>query len=159
MSDADPAKPLSELLEPGSTLMVGTGPSESLDFRPLTVSRIDGDQIQILLDTTADWTKTLRQGDRVWITASDTRKNTWMSLVGTASTTTDEKLIDELWNPFAEAYFDNGRESVGIAVMLVDGESGSYWTTPSGRLGSLISMVKAKLGRGEDAGEHGEVAV
>jgi hypothetical protein len=36
-------------------------------------------------------------------------------------------------------------------------ERGSYWSTPSGRIGSLISMVKAQLGDPEQSGEHGDV--
>jgi len=66
-------------------------------------------------------------------------------------------LIDELWNPFAAAYFDNGRDSPGIAVLRVIGERGTYWSTPSGRIGSLISMVKARFGDPEQSGEHGDV--
>ena len=74
-----------------------------------------------------------------------------------ASTTTDLALIDELWNPFAGAYFDQGRDTPGIAVMRIDADQGRYSTTPSGRVGSLISMVKAKLGGAEQSGEHGDV--
>ena len=32
-----------------------------------------------------------------------------------------------------------------------------YWSTPSGRLGSLISIVKAKFGNPENSGKHGDV--
>ncbi len=151
-------KPLDELLEPGSTLMVGTdAPATELEFRPLTVARCDGAVIEILLDTNEDWVTSLGDGDRVYVTMSDTRNNTWVSLRGTASTTTDPELIDELWNPFAGAYFDQGRETPGIAVMRIDADQGRYWTTPSGRVGNLISMVKAKLGGAEQSGEHGDV--
>ena len=158
MTSDEHDKPLDELLEPGSTLMVGTGsPAAELEFRPLTVARCDGAVIEILLDTNEDWVRSLDDGDRVCVTMSDTRNNTWVSLRGTASTTTDPALIDELWNPFAGAYFDQGRDTPGIAVMRIGVDQGRYWTTPSGRVGSLISMVKAKLGGAEQSGEHGDV--
>jgi general stress protein 26 len=158
--DDDPAKPLSELMKPGSTLMVGTrDASDELDFRPLTVARVSGHRIEILLDTNEPWVAALDQGDRVEVTMSDTKDNTWVALHGTVSISTDSKLIDELWNPFAGAYFDNGRDTPGIAVMQIDAGDGRYWTTASGRIGSLISIVRAKFGDPEESGEHGAIAL
>jgi general stress protein 26 len=157
--DEDARKSLEELLEPGTTLMVGTESDEDWEFRPLTVAGVHGARVQILLDTNEEWVRTFLGDDRhrVYITMSDTRANTWLSLRGTASITADSALIDELWNPFAAAYFDDGRDSPGIAVMQIDGDHGRYWTTASGRLGALLSMIKAKIGHPEEAGQHGEI--
>ena len=94
---------LDDLLEPGSTLMVGTrsrGRTE-LEFRPLTVARVVDDQIQVLLDTHEQWVADLVPPTPVEITLSDTRSNDWAHLTGTATLTDDPALIDELWNPFA----------------------------------------------------------
>jgi hypothetical protein len=44
-------------------------------------------------------------------------------------------------------------------VLTVEVESGRYWTSPSGRIGSVVSFVKAKLGDPEQSGEHGALAV
>jgi len=54
-------------------------------------------------------------------------------------------------------YFDNGRDSPGIAVLRITAEHGTYWSSASGRIGSVISMVKAWIGDPEQSGEHGEV--
>lgn len=160
MTDDDAPKPLAELLHPGSTLMVGTDTIDGVvEFRPLTVARVQGHRLEILMDTSAPWTDTLHDGDRAYVTVSDTRSNTWLSLVGTLSTTTDPTVIDELWNPFAGAYFDEGRDTPGITVLYIDGQEGRYWAAPSGRLGSLISMVKAKLGSPEESGDHGAIKI
>ena len=152
----DTAKPLNELMEAGSTLMVGAGAGD-LQFRPMTVARVGGDTIEMLLDTNEQWVRSLSDGDVAHVTMSDNRTNTWVSLRGVASVSSDPALIDELWNPAAAAYFDNGRDSDGIAVLRITGERGTYWSTPSGRIGSLISMVKARLGDPEQSGEHGDV--
>jgi len=152
----DAPKALDELMQPGSTLMVGTGDID-LEFRPMTVARVCGDTIEMLLDSNEQWVRSLRDGDVAHVTMSDNRTNTWVSLRGIASVVSDPGLIDELWNPFAAAYFDNGRDSPGIAVLRVIGEQGTYWSTPSGRIGSLISMVKALFGDPEQSGEHGDV--
>lgn len=160
MDDDDAPKDLTELLEPGSTLMVGTRPTivGEMESRPLTAARVDGGRIDILLDSNEEWVAQLADGDRVHVTLSDNRRNVWVSLNGSASTTADQELIDELWNPFADSYFDNGRDTPGIAVLQIDTDQGRYWKGPGGgRLGSLIAAVKAKLGDPEQSGEHGDV--
>lgn len=153
------ARSLDDLLEPGSTLMVGTvsGPEDSWEFRPLTVARVQAGVIDILLDTKEEWVFRFSDGDPVHATLSDNRANDWSHLSGRATISRDESLIDELWSPFAGAYFDDGRETPGIAVFRVSVDSGRYWSTPSGRIGSLLSMASAALGRADAAGEHGDV--
>jgi len=151
---------LDDLLEPGSTLMVGTrsrGQTE-LEFRPLTVARVVDDRIQVLLDTQEQWVADLVPPTPVEITLSDTRSNDWAHLKGTATLTTDPALIDELWNPFAGAYFEDGRDTPGIAVLQLETDSGRYWSSPSGRVGSLIATIKAKVSGAESAGDHGPIS-
>lgn len=155
--DDDPAKPLSDLMSPGTTLMVAVTPGT--DFRPLTVARVDGDRIDILLDTNEAWVAALSEGAPAAVTLSDNRENVWASLLATLSISNDPAEIDELWNPFADSYFDEGRDTPGIAVLHVDIEDGRYWTTPAGRLGSMVSVLKAKFGDAEQSGEHGDVQV
>ena len=142
----------------GTTVMVGTDVA-GLEFRPMTVARIEGDTIDMLLDTNEQWVAALTDGDVAYVTMSDARENTWVSLRGTLALSTDPALIDELWNPAAGAFFDEGRDTPGIAVLRITGDRGRYWASPSGRLGSLVAMVKAKLGDPEDSGEHGDVAL
>lgn len=152
-------KPLSDLLEPGSTLMVGTNEANGTEFRPLTVARARGSRVEILLDTSESWASSVRDGDPIVVTMSDNRTNTWLWFRGTAATLTDPALIDELWSPMAAAYFDQGRDTPGITVLVLDAEDGRYWSTPSGRVGSLISMLKAAVTSADDSGEHGDIAV
>jgi general stress protein 26 len=121
------------------------------------VARVSGDVIEILLDSNEQWARELGDGDIVYVTVSDNRANTWVSLRGSSSVSSDPALIDELWNPAAGAFFDDGRDTAGIAALRIAAEHGAYWTSPSGRIGSVIAMVKAKFGDPEQSGEHGEV--
>ena len=159
-STPETPRSLDDLLEPGTTLMVGTrsGQRDDLEFRPLTVARVDDGQIQVLLDTNEQWVADLVPPAPVEITLSDTRSNDWAHLKGTATLTDDPALIDELWNPFAGAYFDEGRDTPGIAVLQLETESGRYWSSPSGRVGSLIATIKAKVSGAESAGDHGSIS-
>jgi len=130
-----------------------------MKFRPMTVARVSGSAIDMLLDTDEEWARNLATSSRAYVTLSDNRSNTWASLHGRTSVSTDSHLIDELWSPAADAYFDNGRDTPGIAVLRFDGEEGRYWSSPSGRIGSLISMIKAKVGDSEESGEHGSIQI
>ncbi len=63
MDDDDPAKPLDKLMEPGSTVMFGLASGATgIEFRPLTVARVDGDRIEILLDTREAWVAAMNDG-------------------------------------------------------------------------------------------------
>lgn len=157
MDHDDAPKPLSDLLDPGTTLMVGSTTHGQLEFRPLTVAGLNGG-IQILLDTDEEWVRGLGGVGMLQVTLSDDRRNNWAWMVGGYSTSTDPALIDELWSPFAGAYFDQGRDTPGIAVLTIDVQHGRYWSAPSGRIGSLISAVRAKLGDAEQSGMHGDIA-
>jgi|GEM_PF-5939746 len=159
MNQPDPDKPLTDLLDTGTTLMVGTGSGTEMEFRPLSVAGLRGDVIEILIDSRAPWAQALSDGDQVHVTLSDDRENNWMWLRGTATTTSDPSAIDAIWNSYADAYFDEGRQTPGIAVLRIDGDEGRYWSSPAGRIGTLISMVKAKVGDSDDANQHGDVAL
>ncbi len=154
----EPTATLDELLEPGTTVMVGTRDPE-LRFRPLTVARQRGSVIDILVDGTEGWVASSTAGDAVHVTLSDDRKNRWAAMTGTCAVRREREIIDEVWNPMAGAYFDDGKDTPRIAVLTIEVDEGRYWSSPSGRIGSLVSMVKAAVGGAERSGEHGDIEV
>jgi general stress protein 26 len=160
MTDQDDApKTLEELTSAGTTVMFALTNAGPIESRPLTIAEIGEDRLSILVDDTAPWLQGMSPGAGAHLTISDVRSNTFVSLTGSASLSKDSSVIDRLWNPAAAAYFDDGKDDPGVAVLHFDASSGTYWTAPSGRIGGLISMVRAAVGGSKDAGEHGEVAV
>jgi general stress protein 26 len=84
-------------------------------------------------------------------------RDAWVALTGRASVVTDQEMLEELWNTFAEAWLPGGPEDPNAALIRVDVESGEYWDTPGGKVASLISFAKTRLtGETYDA-EHGRV--
>jgi general stress protein 26 len=160
MKNLEESKVLTDLLSPGMTMMVATAsPTGILEARPLTIADVSDDAIRVLVDTSAAWAQAVEEFDEAHVTVSDNRKNVWASLSVFLEMSSDEAEINELWNPAASAYFDNGRDSAGIGVLHMDVITGAYWTSPSGRLGSIFSMIRAKIGDPSDSGEHGQVEV
>ena len=67
----------------------------------------------------------------------------YLSIAGTASVNKDQALIDELWNPYAEAWFEQGREDPAVALLKVHADSAEYWTVDSPKPVALIKYAKA----------------
>ncbi|WP_367651803.1 pyridoxamine 5'-phosphate oxidase family protein [Curtobacterium sp. MCPF17_052] len=84
-----------------------------------------------------------------------------MSIAGTATVTEDRAVVDELWSPFAEAWFPEGRDDPSIRLLTVEGVSVEYWTQDTGTVGSLVQTLKAALGHQSqpDVGSHGTLEV
>ncbi|MEO6570373.1 MAG: pyridoxamine 5'-phosphate oxidase family protein [Ilumatobacteraceae bacterium] len=153
----DAPKDLASLFSGGDTVMVATRQGTFVDARPLTVAGVRAPTIEMLVDAATEWAAAVADGDQVLLSKSDNRSNTWVTVTGTLAISSEPAEIDRLWSPPAEAFFDEGRATPGIAVLAVEVVEGSYWTSPSGRLGSLISMVRAAVGDSDDSGEHGTV--
>ena len=70
----------------------------------------------------------------------------------------DEAKLDELWNPVAASWFEDGRDDPDIRLLKLTLASGEAWTTTGGA-GFLIQLAKSKLtGATPDMGEHFELA-
>ena len=156
---ADPAapRPLDDLVDNGDTVMLTTTVDGRPSSRPMTVAGVSGDRLDFLVDTTTEWVEDVARGGAVvHVTISDTRGNTYLALNGTATMTDDRAEIDRLWNPAASAFFD-GQDDPILAVLNFAITDGQYWDSPSGRIGSLLALVKAAVGGHDDAGDHGPV--
>ena len=53
----------------------------------------------------------------------------YLSLSGTASIDHDQARIDKYWNPYAEAWFEQGRTDPSVALLRVDVSSAEIWDT------------------------------
>jgi len=158
MSVADAPRPLSDLVDDGTIVMFMTMIGEEHSSRPLTVSGVEGDRLSFLVDRTASWVGAVRSGGAaIHLTVSDNRHHTYLSLDGAASLSDDRQEIEELWSAPAGAYFD-GKDDPNLTVLRVDVGGGEYWSSPSGRIGAALGMVRAAVSNDPTkAGDHGRV--
>lgn len=83
-----------------------------------------------------------------------TEGSSWVSLAGRGEIVHDRAKIDELWNAGVEAWFPDGRDAPGVALLRIDPDSAEYWDAPGGRVTSVIAYAKSKLtGERPDVGE------
>jgi general stress protein 26 len=158
MSVPDPPRPLSDLVAEGATVMFMTMIGEEHSSRPLTIAGIDDDRLSFLVDRSASWVGAVRSGVAfIHLTVADDRHNTYLSLNGQASLSDDRGEIDRLWSAPAGAYFD-GKDDPSVTVLRVDVDGGEYWSSPSGRIGAALSMLRVAVTRDHgNAGDHGPV--
>ena len=110
------------------------------------------------------WFITARDTDHVRAIATEPRvaltfsaRDSWVAVTGSAAVVDDEAKLKELWNTFAEAWLPGGPEDANAVLLRVDVERGEYWDTPGGKIASLVSFAKTKLGGDTYDADHGTV--
>ncbi|CAN5848931.1 MAG: pyridoxamine 5'-phosphate oxidase family protein [Ilumatobacteraceae bacterium] len=156
----DAPKPLADLVDARTIVMLMTMVGAEHSSRPLTCLKVDDDRLSFLVDRSADWVGAIADGTAVvHATVADGRENTYVAMNGGATVTQDSAEIDELWNPVAGIYFDGGKEDPNVAVLHLDVDDGEYWDGPSGRIGAAVGLLRAKLsGDPTKSGDRGEIA-
>ena len=83
-------------------------------------------------------------------------KQLFVSVAGTATTTTDRAKMEEKWDETMKAWFPQGLDTDGICLIKVDVTDAQYWDAPNQMLIHLYGMAKAALtGKGvKNAGEN-----
>ncbi|MEO5535636.1 MAG: pyridoxamine 5'-phosphate oxidase family protein [Pseudolysinimonas sp.] len=83
-----------------------------------------------------------------------------VSLAGTATVTRDAALIDRFWNPWAEAWFEGGREDPTVALLEVAADSVEYWHVDKPGVVRAFEVAKALVtGSAPDVGESHTVTL
>lgn len=135
------------------TCMFVTHDGEGLEGRPFTAFA-DQDAGKIYFMTGADGTavKQVEADERVFLTFGDKAKNDFVTIEGDGVVTNDRAKIEELWNPWAEAFFD-GPEDPNIRIISVAPDRARYWEAPNAvaatfaMLGGVISGKPPEMGK------------
>ena len=156
---SDTAKTLKDALDGLAVAMVGTedksGPGPVWKSRPLATAGTTDGALRFLVSSETDWVQALESsGSPTTVTYCDPGKNTYVALQGTATTTDDSALVEQLWSAADGAWFD-GKDDPKVRVLEISVESGEFWDGPGGRVGGLISVAKAAAGA--DPGDQGPV--
>ncbi len=156
METEEEVRELNDVLDGLRFAMVGTSDGESWKSRPLTMAEQDGPTLRFLVSAGADWVLALETaGSPTTVTFADPGKNTYVALQGKARTQGDRATIERLWNPGAAAYFRD-KDDPDVRVLEVDVAYGEWWDGPSGRIGELITIASAAIGK--PVAEKGPVA-
>ena len=154
------AEHVHDLIKDQRTAMLTTVHDESgaLASRPMACQQADPDgTVWFLAFADSEKTDEIRRSPQVNV--SFTEEGTWVSIAGTASVLQDPARAKELWNDFAQAWFQCEPEDPKVAVIRVDGDSAEYWDSP-GKVGTLVGVLKAKVtGERPDDGDNETVSL
>jgi general stress protein 26 len=153
----DRPRHLSDVIRAGAIAMVTTGGRLGHRSRPLTVASAVGDRLCFLVSEATDWVRDLQPGTDTECTVSDESDNHYVAVSGQSKVVHDPALIEELWSPGAEAFFD-GTDDPDIRVLETTVTQGQWWEGPETKAGTLLAMVRSALAKDEDAmGDRGVV--
>jgi general stress protein 26 len=148
---------LNELIKNARICMFTTMTPEGRHVaRPMGLQEVefDGD-LWFLTEQSSPKVAEFQQHPQVNISISDQKHNAWVSVSGTAELLHDRAKIEELWSPFYKAYFPQGLDTPGLALIKVHADTAEYWDSPGGAVVQLFGFVKAAVtGRSTDLGEN-----
>ncbi|TPW70064.1 pyridoxamine 5'-phosphate oxidase family protein [Schumannella sp. 10F1B-5-1] len=88
-------------------------------------------------------TDEIRRHPEVNVSVADGKGH--LSLSGRASIDRSQARIDLLWNPWAEAYFEGGREDPAVALLRVDVDSIEFWDLDRPALRRVVEVAAALI--------------
>jgi len=134
---------------------------DSIVSRPMSTQEVD-DEGNLWFISNKESIKNLqiKRDSRVHLMYSNDSKHHYLSLSGYAELLDDKQKIEELWNPFINAWFEEGKNDPNVSVIKVVPEEGHYWDTQNGKLLSLLKIAVATItGKEMDGSVEGDLDV
>ena len=103
-----------------------------------------------------DLIRALDQGDRAIAAFASKGHDIFASIRGTLSIDNDPAVIDRLWNPIVEQWYEGGKSDPKLALLRLDVEDAKIWKSDLG--GFIRPAINKLLGRKPESGEHEKVA-
>ena len=144
MSRSEQTTKLAELLQGASIAMLTTvSPEHKLISRPMAVqeAEFDGDLWFIFSE---DSPKAQQIKDEAEVNVSFESKHTFVSLAGRGTVVHDRKKLEEHWSASVDAWFPDGIDTPGVALLKVEAESAQYWEAKGGPVKMAFEILKAR---------------
>ena len=98
-----------------------------------------------------------KSGGEASFHVADSKAHLYANVFGKLSLVNDSDKLDELWNAFAAAWFEDGRDDSAVQLVKFTPHEAEVWAGDGGA-SFLYEIAKANItGDTPDAGEHGRV--
>jgi len=94
----------------------------------------------------------------VTLTFADKGKNDYLAITGEADVSNDREKIQELWSPFAKAWWDSP-EDPEIRVLKISPDDAELWESPNGPVARTKMLIAAATGGRPDMGDNRKVTL
>ncbi|WP_345955928.1 pyridoxamine 5'-phosphate oxidase family protein [Mucilaginibacter sp. PAMB04168] len=96
--------------------------------------------------------------NKVNVTYSNGSATTYITINGVAQVVDDRVKMQELWDPFVEAFFKDGLEDPNLALLRVNITDAEYWDNSAGAVSIAFKWIKSVItGSKFEPGEHDKV--
>ena len=144
-SSQDDRAKVNELVERAQSAMLTTVTSDGgLVSRPMAVqeAEFDGD-LWFFVNDDSDQVRQIRANPNVNVSLANDKKSEWTSIRGTAEIVHDRSKAEELWAKPLEAWFPDGLDTPGLALVKVHGEGAEYWDAANSKVRQLLGLGRA----------------
>lgn len=126
--------------------MLTTLDGDDLRSRPMHIVQDDYDgTMWFFTKKSAEKCFEVKKEHHVGISFSNQDDGVYISLSGVAILTQDKSLIDQFWNPFAGAWFENGKDDPDVALLQIKIYKGEHWESEDSKIFQLYEIAKANL--------------
>jgi general stress protein 26 len=101
----------------------------------------------------------LTENPNVNVVYVDTASQTFVSVSGLATFSTDLAKIKELWSPLYKAWFPGGVDDDNIVALCVEVDYAEFWDDNSSKMVQLFKMIRSTLTGAEYQADHGEIHI
>lgn len=158
MSGNEGLNKITELLKDASIAMLTTlSPEGKLISRPMAIqeAEFDGDLWFVFSE---DSPKAQQIKDEAEVNVSFQAKHAFVSLAGRGNIVRDRAKLEEYWSAGVDAWFPDGIETPGVALLKVESESAQYWEASGGPIKMAVEVLKSRgSDREPDLGDSSKV--
>lgn len=130
-------------LKSDMTMMLGLDGVEDGHARPMTAQiEEEGGPIWFFTSKDNGIVEKLPEGNRAIATFVSKGHDLFATVHGSLRVDNDRATIDRLWNPFAAAWYEEGKDDPKLALLRLDAERAEIWLDGS----SFVAGIKALLG-------------
>jgi general stress protein 26 len=116
--------------------------------RPMGLQEVefDGDLWFFAYDDSAKVAQ-VRAMPEVNVSFSDTKDHSWTSVAGRAEVVHDREQAERLYTKALDAWFPQGLETPGLALIKVEADTAEYWEAPSSTTAFVLGNLRAAVTR------------
>lgn len=145
-----------KMIERVKTCMMVTHEGDALDGRPFTAfPDREAGKLYFMTGAQGDAVRQLEADRRVFLSFADKGGHDYVTIDGDAVVRDDRAKVRELWNPWAQAFFD-GPDDPSIRIVEVTPEHARYWDSPNSVATTIAMLGGLVTGRRPDVGKEGE---
>ena len=140
-------------------MMTSATPEGHLISRPMTALEIDDEGcFWFFASEESEQTISIDREDSVNLAFALPSESKYLAVTGSATVVKDRAKIDALWNPWAAAWFPDGKDDPLLCLIRVHAQTAEYWEGP-GKLVQIFGIAKAILThkRYDTGGEHAKL--